>query len=309
MGFVYNRQTDDYDYVDEGDTPKSPYEQAHEAGTGDDFDKAVSEYYGGGNDTASHDPVNWYDPSTYSYLTNTPSTLAPTTRPDNPPAPPPTHPGPSAPGLSQWGRTFDFTPTTRTSPTLAAFKGPDLPQIPDFKGPAPFQYTKTFAAPTGDSILADPSYEFRKSQGEGAMLNSAVAQGIGRSGGTLKDFINYNQAFASQEYKNIYDRDLGVYQMDRANAADEYDRTYKQLVDEFDLNRQTKFGVYDRGLNAAQIGYSGDELRYSTETQTAQRQAEQEWQHAYDQYVQSWNEWKQNQDQIMWTYDYEKSLV
>lgn len=53
---------------------------------------------------------------------------------------------------------------------------------------------------------ADPSYQFRLDQGEGALQASAAARGGLLNGGTLKAISDYGQNAASQEYASAYNR-------------------------------------------------------------------------------------------------------
>lgn len=83
-----------------------------------------------------------------------------------------------------------------------------------FAGPGgvpKFEYTP-FQAPTWQDIQNDPGYQFRLSQGTDAIQKSAAAQGLLRSGGTLKDILNYGQGLASQEYGNVFNRALQGWQ-------------------------------------------------------------------------------------------------
>lgn len=109
-------------------------------------------------------------------------------------------------------------------------------QPPTFTTPPPFSY-KSFEAPTKESIYADPSYQFRLGQGQQALEQSAAGRGILRTGGTLKDLVNYGQNAASQEYSNIFDRavqahnlglqqELGTYGVNYGVTRDAYDRLF-----------------------------------------------------------------------------------
>lgn len=54
--------------------------------------------------------------------------------------------------------------------------------------------------------LADPGYQFRLTEGQNALENSAAARGGLLSGNTLKAITNYGQNAASQEFGNAYNR-------------------------------------------------------------------------------------------------------
>ena len=98
-------------------------------------------------------------------------------------------------------------------------------------GPA-FSY-KDFAAPNQQDMLNDPGFQFRIDQGRKALEASAAGKGILRSGGTLKDLLNYGQNFASQEYGNVYNRALSEYDTNRRNALDTWNTGYMGRKDKY----------------------------------------------------------------------------
>lgn len=180
--------------------------------------EAIEGYYGGHNDTASHDPVNWLDPSSYQYLINTPggATGAPAPAPGPGPGP-----GPSGGSIGSMGGfsglsrpNYNFT----AAPTFTA---------PTFTAPDPFK------APNAQDVLNDPGYGFRLDQGEKALQQSASGRGILRTGGTLKDILGYGQALASQEYSNVYGRASDTYDRNYGVSRDVFDRTYQGAKDTY----------------------------------------------------------------------------
>lgn len=76
-----------------------------------------------------------------------------------------------------------------------------------FGGAPAFQYTPFNPALPGDTTT-DPSYLFRLEEGRKALERSASARGVLKTGGTLKDILDYGQEAASQEYGNIFNRGL-----------------------------------------------------------------------------------------------------
>ena len=76
-----------------------------------------------------------------------------------------------------------------------------------FGGAPQFQWDK-FVAPNPQDVYNDPSYQFRLGQGIDAIQGSAAAQGLLRTGGTLRDITGYGQDLASQEYGNMFNRSL-----------------------------------------------------------------------------------------------------
>lgn len=67
-------------------------------------------------------------------------------------------------------------------------------------------WTEQFQAPTDVTEQNDPGYKFRLSQGEGALENSAAANGSLLSGNTLEAQQKFGQDYASNEYNNVYAR-------------------------------------------------------------------------------------------------------
>jgi len=72
--------------------------------------------------------------------------------------------------------------------------------------------------PDYSSFFNSPDYQFAQSQGQRGVINAANAQGIGLSGGTLKDLATFNSGLASQQYGNYFNRLMSLSQMGQ-NAA------------------------------------------------------------------------------------------
>ncbi len=139
---------------------------------------------------------------------------------DTPPPPPPPDGG-GAPGGGYTGIVGvnpgnDFTGTFG----LPEYGGASSPHF-NF-GDIPAFHAPRFRAPTAEDAQNSPGYQFRLGQGEGALQNSAAARGVLRTGGTLKDILQYGQDYASAEYQNVFNRALST-----------YDRTYQAAKDTF----------------------------------------------------------------------------
>jgi hypothetical protein len=165
-------------------------------------------------------------------------------------------------------------------PWTTPFQAPAT-NAPTTFGYADFQAPAGFQAPTGESILSDPSYQFRRDQGAKALETSAAARGVLNTGGTLKDLLGYGQNFASQEYGNIWNRDfnnwntdwthaLDSYATNRANASDVYQKNYQggrdQLADAWKTygdQKDTWYANQDRPFSKlstlASLGLSGSQ--------------------------------------------------
>lgn len=124
---------------------------------------------------------------------------------------------------------------------IPGYTGPMSPiynftKAPMFKAPASFQAPDfgEWTPPNAAAVLAaDPGYQFRLEQGLGAIQNSAAAKGILNSGGTLKDLQNYGQNLASQEYGNVFNRNMQQYEAKYKGALDAYNSRYTSAKDEF----------------------------------------------------------------------------
>lgn len=65
-----------------------------------------------------------------------------------------------------------------------------------------------FVPPTAATEMNDPGFQFRLDQGQKAITNSAAAKGNLLSGATAKAAERYAQDYSSNEYQNVYNREL-----------------------------------------------------------------------------------------------------
>lgn len=84
---------------------------------------------------------------------------------------------------------------------------PDVPQFPTID----YRQAPAFEAPSWEDVLNDPGYNFRKQQAGDAFQNNRAAMGAINTSNTLKDFIDLNSNFASQEYGNVWNRSKSAY--------------------------------------------------------------------------------------------------
>lgn len=68
-----------------------------------------------------------------------------------------------------------------------------------------------------DELYADPSYQFRRDQGEAALNRRASSAGRYYSPATDQALIDYNQDYASTEYDNAYSRAFNEFQIEDTN--------------------------------------------------------------------------------------------
>ena len=106
--------------------------------------------------------------------------------------------------------------------------------------------------PEDFNFQADPSYDWRKSQGMSAIDKSGSARGRSLSGAQDKALMEYGQGMASQEYQASFNRHWGE-QVNRYNMAS----------GEYNINTNVLQGISQQGLNAAKsIGQAG--MNYAT---------------------------------------------
>jgi hypothetical protein len=121
-------------------------------------------------------------------------------------APPAAEP-PSAPGGGHGGGGNDYA-----GPTEPIF---NFPGAPVFTPP-------TFAAPTLADAQNDPGYQLGLTAGNNALQNNAAARGTVRSGGALKNLIEYSNNYATSKYNDVYNRTLQAYDRQYQGAHDAY---------------------------------------------------------------------------------------
>lgn len=110
---------------------------------------------------------------------------------------------------------------------------------------APLLDLSDFKAPSYEEAMADPGYQFALKEGQGALERSASAKGTLRSGGTLKDLIDYGQGMAAQQYGNVFDRAVTKYGLDTGAAQAEFAPLYGSWQTQYggDLSKwTTKYG-------------------------------------------------------------------
>jgi hypothetical protein len=151
-----------------------------------------------------------------------------------------TPPSYTPPPPSQTPEQIAGNPPTFNAP---AYTPPPAFSYADFVSPVgkpdAFSYAD-FTAPTAEDVYKDPSYQLRFAQGQNAIENSASARGVLGTGGTIKDFINYGQNFASQEYGNVYNRQQQDYLANLQKAYNTYQTNYQtQYVDPYNEAMQT----------------------------------------------------------------------
>lgn len=188
--------------------------------------------------------------------------------PEQPPPPPP----PPPPGPTPTSTTSSGTPTSfQVSESWPTFTPPPLPTIAPFQRPNPYEYTPfaepdpftydAFAAPTLDEARQEPGYEFAQQEGLRALQNSAAAKGTLRTGGTLKELINWGNKLGEQNYGNVYNRAANTYGINRGNAFENYQTNRGNRFQSHQANELGKLGAWNTNFGA-------DKDVYDRNTQT-----------------------------------------
>lgn len=157
-------------------------------------------------------------------------------------------------------------------PDYSYYDAPPGFEPPTFTPPPAFNYAP-FHAPTGDDVLNDPGYAFRLGEGDKGIKQFASHLGGLRTGGTIKDLVKYNQNFASQEYGNVFNRDLDQYKTGYNSAADQYRTNYGVSRD-----------VFDRNYTGARDAYAPKLLDWTSRNALGKEQADDYFNRTYDAY-------------------------
>jgi hypothetical protein len=219
---------------------------------------------------------------------------------------------PEVPQVDPYGPTAPYAaPDPYTASTYAA---PDPYGAREYTAPT---YTSPvpFTAPTAADMAADPGYQFRLQQGQQALERSGAARGVTRTGGTLKDVLDYGQRAASQEYGNVFNRMASQYGMNEGLRGEAFDRNAGNAWNAWTGNEAGRARAYDVNAANAWNTWAGNEAgrsraydvneanRLAAERQTQQgrttgyqigaNQQQQDYQNQYNNWVQSYNQWRQ----------------
>ena len=129
------------------------------------------------------------------------------------------------------------------------YGGPMSPDM-SFWTDAPAFTFSNFTAPTGVTEQNDPGYQFRLSQGEQALQQSAAANGAANTGGTMKGLIDYGQNAASQEYQNVFNRALQGYQTNLGTAQAEYAPKFQSWATKMGFDQADALAAFQRQWDA-----------------------------------------------------------
>lgn len=234
--------------------------------------------------------------------------------------------------LQPYGRTFsapDLAAAWRAAvanlPPIPTFTAPSVPgldpfQYPDYVSkplPEPGAYVpEPFVGPTVADLTADPSYTFRLDQGRKALEAGAAAKGILRTGGTLKDLLEYGQNFGSQEFGNVFDRKYQTWNANETNRRNAFQGNFEnQLAAEgnrrqdyltgrdsaltkYKTNVDTSLGAWDREFNALKAEYEPQVLEWQTKARVGENAANNAYDRGYKEFQDDYSRWWQNQNDV-----------
>lgn len=175
------------------------------------------------------------------------------TPPYNPPVPPPT---PVIPGTTD----VPAPPDVETDPPdygtfeMPSYSGPGKPSF-SFPTPPQFRYTR-FNQPSFGDAQNEPGYQFRLSSGNQALESSAAARGVLRTGGTLKDLVEYGQNFAAQEYDKVFNRALQMYGAQYQGERDAFAPLFADYQNRFGAEQASGLSAFDRAWDSHALAVS-----------------------------------------------------
>ena len=135
----------------------------------------------------------------------------------------------------------DQVPTPAAQPMVAPPAEPARASAPPPTYPGGFDY---------DDMIADPGYQWRRSEGEKAITRKAAAGSGVHSGATLKALSRFNQNLASEEFEAARDREIEDFNLARRGYFDERG----VALEDHQLSRQAFFdeiGLEDRARGHA----------------------------------------------------------
>lgn len=127
----------------------------------------------------------------------------------------------------------------------------NIPSVPDFTPP-------DFHVPTWQEVQQnDPGYQFRLKGGTDALERSAAARGTLRTGGTLKDVLDYGQNFATNEYGNAFNRAKDAYQLQYQGVKDKFAPRLADWQTRAQAELQSALAQYNRQFQIYALGHQG----------------------------------------------------
>ncbi len=205
--------------------------------------------------------------------------------------PPPPQPPPTGGNLGSLIQPFSSQFTAPAPVNLGGPAGiPYVPPTPTFTPPSytppPAFSFGAFKGPDAQSVLNDPGYQFRLNQGEQALQQGAAAKGTLNGGATQKAILGYGQDYASNEFNNVWNRDLTEYNTNLDSALKTYATNYgSQYLD-----------PYKFAYQGAQDAFAPQVLGYQTQAAAGQHQTDMDYANTWNQYLEEYNRFRDQRD-------------
>lgn len=176
--------------------------------------------------------------------------------------------------------TIDPMSGVLTKPFGEQFQAPSMLDLGGPKGisyipPAPQFTPPSFQQPTMEQALNEPGYQFALGQGVQGLDQSAAARGTLNTGGTLKDVLKYGQALGQQNYQNVFNRALDIYNTNYRGAYDAFQPLMAQWNTQAQAGQRQNELNYDQNWNQylqrynAYRNWQNDTFNKEFQTQTA----------------------------------------
>lgn len=161
------------------------------------------------------------------------------------------------------GRMGNFDPRGWAWPEFNA------PQF-SFDAPPDFVF-QNFDAPTREAAEKEPGYAFARDEGLRALENNAFARGLGRTGGTLKDFIAFGNKFAEQNYGNVFNRARDVFSLNEGNRFNAHNANFGNRLTAatsvFDRNYKGAWDMFQSKMEPAKMEFQDAFNRWNAQLQ------------------------------------------
>lgn len=115
----------------------------------------------------------------------------------------------------------------------------NMPNAPNFN-------FEDFRAPSFADAQNEPGYQFALGAGTDALNRSAAARGVLRTGGTLKDIIEYGNKFGEQNYGNVYNRAKQTYDTRLGLAKDKFAPRFAQYQNAAEAEKARALAEFNR---------------------------------------------------------------
>ena len=140
---------------------------------------------------------------------------------------------------------------------------PSLQRPPDFSyasfDPGERFSHPDFQAPDPSDVFNEPAYQFRFREGQRSIENSRAAQGLTRTGATLKALTEYGQNFGSNEYSNVYNRAGQNYATNRSNRADIYNTNLNSRFNAWNANRGNALDTFNTNWGVTKDAFAPEQ--------------------------------------------------